>query len=53
VDILAWLYSFSLPQYEQTFRDHAVDLAILPDLTETDLEQIGVLPAPVRARDGA
>ena len=53
MDILAWLYSFSLPQYEQTFRDHAIDLAILPDLTETDLEQIGVLPAPVRARDGA
>jgi len=36
------LQGLGLQQYEQTFRDHAIDLEILPELTETDLEKLGL-----------
>jgi class 3 adenylate cyclase/predicted ATPase len=41
--IETWLRSLSLEQYEKTFLDNAIDLAILPELTEGDLEKLGVL----------
>ena len=43
MDIADWLQSLSLQQYEQTFRDNAIDLQVLPELTEVDLEKLGVL----------
>ena len=35
--------SLGLGQYEAAFRENAIDLSILPDLTDQDLEKIGVL----------
>ena len=43
MDIGAWLRDLGLQQYEQAFRENAVDVATLPDLTESDLEKLGVL----------
>jgi class 3 adenylate cyclase len=43
VDIAAWLRRLGLEQYEQTFRDNAIDPEVLPDLTDADLEKLGML----------
>jgi class 3 adenylate cyclase/predicted ATPase len=42
VDIAAWLRGLGLAQYEQAFRDNAIDAAILPELTADDLKDLGV-----------
>jgi class 3 adenylate cyclase/predicted ATPase len=42
VDIAAWLHDLGLEQYEEAFRDNAVDAAILPELTAEDLRDLGV-----------
>ena len=42
MDIAAWLHSLGLQQYEQAFRDNAIDAAVLPELTSEDLRDIGV-----------
>jgi class 3 adenylate cyclase len=42
VDIAAWLRSLGLEQYEEAFRDNAIDAAILPELTAEDLRELGV-----------
>jgi class 3 adenylate cyclase len=42
VDIAAWLRGLGLEQYEQAFRDNAVDAAVLPELTAEDLKDLGV-----------
>jgi hypothetical protein len=43
MDIAAWLRGLSLERYAEAFRDNAIELEILPELTEADLEKIGVL----------
>src|SRR5271170_5019591 len=43
MDVGDWLRSFGLGQYEATFRDNAIGMDILADLTENDLGKIGVL----------
>jgi hypothetical protein len=43
MDVGDWLRSFGLGQYEATFRDNAIGVDILADLTENDLGQIGVV----------
>jgi class 3 adenylate cyclase/predicted ATPase len=43
MDIVVWLRTLGLEQYEATFRDNAVDDSVLPDLTDQDLEKLGVL----------
>jgi class 3 adenylate cyclase/tetratricopeptide (TPR) repeat protein len=43
VDIDGWLRSIGLAQYAQTFHDNAIDVSVLPDLTDQDLEELGVL----------
>jgi class 3 adenylate cyclase len=42
VDIAAWLHSRGLQQYEQAFRDNAIDATVLPELTADDLKDLGV-----------
>jgi class 3 adenylate cyclase/predicted ATPase len=42
VDIATWLHGLGLQQYEQAFRDNAIDAAILPELTAEDLRDLGV-----------
>ena len=43
MDVGSWLRSLGLEQYEALFRDNAVDAEVLVELTDTDLEQLGVL----------
>ena len=38
----AWLESLGLGQYADAFAEHAIDLEILADLSDQDLEKIGV-----------
>ena len=43
MDSAVWLRSLGLEQYEAAFRENAIDLSVLPDLTDQDLEKLGVL----------
>src|SRR5882724_3117666 len=49
MDIGVWLHSLGLGQYHATFRDNAIDTEVLPELTEGDLEKLG-LPLGHRKR---
>src|SRR5262245_38782826 len=42
MDVGEWLRSLSLGQYEQTFRDNKIDVDVLADLTDGDLEKLGI-----------
>jgi class 3 adenylate cyclase/predicted ATPase len=42
VDIAAWLRGLGLSQYEQAFRDNAIEAAVLPELTAEDLKDLGI-----------
>ncbi len=42
MDVGAWLRGLGLGQYETTFRESEIDAEVLPDLTEGDLNQLGV-----------
>lgn len=42
MDVAQWLRSLGLAQYEQAFRDNAVDADILPRLTGEDLKELGI-----------
>ena len=42
-DIAQWLDKLGLGQYAQRFDDNGIDLSVLPDLTDQDLEKLGVL----------
>src|SRR6516162_3009327 len=49
MDVGEWLKGVGLGQYEATFRAHDIDVDVLPDVTEADLEKIG-LPLGARKR---
>ena len=42
MDVGAWLRGLGLGQYETAFRESEIDAEVLPDLTEGDLNQLGV-----------
>src|SRR5271157_2005078 len=42
MDVGAWLRGLGLEQYETLFRENDIDAEILGDLTDSDLEKIGV-----------
>ena len=42
MDIAAWLRDLGLEQYEEAFRDNAIDAVVLPELTGDDLKEIGI-----------
>ena len=42
MDVGGWLRSLGLGQYEELFRASDIDADILPELTEVDLEKLGV-----------
>jgi class 3 adenylate cyclase/tetratricopeptide (TPR) repeat protein len=42
MDIGAWLGGLGLAQYEGLFRENEIDSQVLPELTESDLSQLGV-----------
>jgi class 3 adenylate cyclase/predicted ATPase len=41
-DLAEWLGRHGLDQYAQTFAENNIDYSVLPDLTEGDLEKLGV-----------
>ena len=42
MDVASWLQSLGLGQYEASFRSAEIDAEILPELTDQDLEKLGV-----------
>jgi class 3 adenylate cyclase len=42
MDVASWLRSLGLERYEPTFRESEIDADVLPELTELDLEKLGV-----------
>src|ERR1700747_3751817 len=42
MDIVVWLRSLGLGQYEAAFRDNEIDETVLPNLTAEDLKDLGV-----------
>jgi class 3 adenylate cyclase/tetratricopeptide (TPR) repeat protein len=42
MDVAGWLQSLGLEKYEPTFAENAIDHDVLPELTELDLEKIGI-----------
>lgn len=49
MDVGAWLHGLGLGQYEGTFRESEIEADVLPELTESDLEKLG-LPLGPRKR---
>jgi hypothetical protein len=43
--IADWLEKLGMSEYARRFADNAIDLSVLPDLTDQDLEKLGVLLA--------
>jgi class 3 adenylate cyclase len=41
--IADWLKKLGMSEYVQRFADNAIDFSVLPDLTDQDLEKLGVL----------
>ena len=41
-DLRDWLRSNKLEQYAEMFEAHDIDVDILPDLSEVDLEKLGI-----------
>ena len=50
MDVGDWLRSLGLSQYEATFRENGIDADVLVDLSDADLEKLGVLPLGHRKR---
>ena len=42
MDVRKWLRGLGLSQYGQTFRDNKIDADVLADLTDGDLEKLGI-----------
>jgi SAM domain (Sterile alpha motif) len=42
VDIAGWLQELGLERYETAFRNNDIDVDLLSDLSEADLERLGV-----------
>src|SRR3974390_2886677 len=43
MDIVVWLRSLGLGQYERSFRENEIDETVLPSLTAEDLRELGVV----------
>jgi class 3 adenylate cyclase/tetratricopeptide (TPR) repeat protein len=50
MDLPAWLRGLGLGQYEQAFRDNAIEPEVLPQLTSEDLKELGVVPVGHRRK---
>ena len=49
MDVAAWLRDLGLGQYEDRFRENEIEADVLPELTDADLEKLG-LPLGPRKR---
>jgi SAM domain (Sterile alpha motif) len=43
MDVVVWLGSLGLGQYEKVFRESEIDETVLPSLTAEDLKELGVV----------
>jgi hypothetical protein len=50
MDVADWLRALGLQRYEVTFRENAVDVELLPNLTADDLKELGITPLGHRRR---
>ena len=50
MDLSTWLHSLGLSQYEQAFRENAVEPDVLLRLTAEDLRELGVVPVGHRRK---
>ncbi len=41
-EVSEWLNGLGLGQYSAVFEENAVEVHILPDLTDTDLKELGI-----------
>src|SRR3954469_25017782 len=48
MDVGTWLRGLGLEQYAAAFRDSEIDADVLPELTEADLEKLGLPLGPRR-----
>ena len=46
MDIAAWLRGLGLERYEPVFRDNEIDAAVLPELTDEHLKELGLPLGP-------
>ena len=46
MDVMAWLRDLGLDRYETAFRDNEIDWEVLPELSEADLEKLGLPLGP-------
>jgi class 3 adenylate cyclase/predicted ATPase len=46
VDVGAWLRQLGLERYESAFQDQEIDWEVLPELSEADLERLGIPLGP-------
>jgi SAM domain (Sterile alpha motif)/Adenylate and Guanylate cyclase catalytic domain len=46
MDVAAWLRNLGLERYEPAFRENEIDWEVLPELTEGDLEKLGLPLGP-------
>ncbi|HET6519519.1 MAG TPA: SAM domain-containing protein, partial [Geminicoccaceae bacterium] len=46
MDVAAWLRGLGLERYEPAFRDGEIDAAVLPDLTDEHLRELGLPLGP-------
>ena len=46
MDIAAWLRELGLERYVQAFRESEIDAAVLPELTDADLKELGIPLGP-------
>ena len=44
MDVVVWLRSLGLEEYEAAFRENKINERVLPSLTQEDLKEIGVGP---------
>ncbi len=44
MDVVGWLRTLGLEEYEAAFRDNKINERVLPNLTQEDLKEIGVGP---------
>jgi class 3 adenylate cyclase/tetratricopeptide (TPR) repeat protein len=50
LDIATWLRGLGLGEYAQAFRENAIELELLPQLTADDLKEMGVIPVGHRRK---
>ena len=46
MEVSAWLRDLGLERYETAFRDSEISLAVLPELTDADLRELGIPLGP-------